>query len=341
MKIGRNDLCPCGSGKKYKKCCEKKDSGQVLDYAQIQDQLYTFGTTLLETKIARFHERYIGDENVSTELSLILKYYGSTIFVLHDQVEQKSIVQHFLETFPISTYKDEVKQVIASWNQSFPSVAVVKGKQAGSITVEDLYTKEVKQVMTVNGVERFEPGEVLLGTLIPVGDMYQYFVGPISYVDQDKEDFQKLLIDYYQENSGKNPARFVLAEFFTFILFFVTSVADVEGKEETAPAEVGYEWDKPVYEEIANEFLAFFEKSSVSYDYQIGLKMWNNFTKSVQPIIRNAQNYTAALVYVVDQMVSVEKTWTQQDLATEFNVSASSISSTNKKIMDVVMQGMV
>jgi len=23
-KIGRNDPCPCGSGKKYKKCCEQK-----------------------------------------------------------------------------------------------------------------------------------------------------------------------------------------------------------------------------------------------------------------------------------------------------------------------------
>ena len=23
-KIGRNELCPCGSGKKYKKCCIKK-----------------------------------------------------------------------------------------------------------------------------------------------------------------------------------------------------------------------------------------------------------------------------------------------------------------------------
>ncbi|WP_334297396.1 SEC-C metal-binding domain-containing protein [Anaerosolibacter carboniphilus] len=21
IKVGRNDLCPCGSGKKYKKCC--------------------------------------------------------------------------------------------------------------------------------------------------------------------------------------------------------------------------------------------------------------------------------------------------------------------------------
>jgi preprotein translocase subunit SecA len=23
-KIGRNDLCPCGSGKKYKKCCGRE-----------------------------------------------------------------------------------------------------------------------------------------------------------------------------------------------------------------------------------------------------------------------------------------------------------------------------
>jgi hypothetical protein len=25
---GRNDACPCGSGKKYKKCCQKKDEEQ-------------------------------------------------------------------------------------------------------------------------------------------------------------------------------------------------------------------------------------------------------------------------------------------------------------------------
>lgn len=26
-KAGRNDPCPCGSGKKYKKCCWEKDQG--------------------------------------------------------------------------------------------------------------------------------------------------------------------------------------------------------------------------------------------------------------------------------------------------------------------------
>ena len=27
-KTGRNELCPCGSGKKYKKCCEQRDERQ-------------------------------------------------------------------------------------------------------------------------------------------------------------------------------------------------------------------------------------------------------------------------------------------------------------------------
>jgi uncharacterized protein YecA (UPF0149 family) len=26
-KVGRNDPCPCGSGKKYKKCCLGKEAG--------------------------------------------------------------------------------------------------------------------------------------------------------------------------------------------------------------------------------------------------------------------------------------------------------------------------
>ena len=31
MKIGRNDLCPCGSGKKYKKCCLIRDNREVCE----------------------------------------------------------------------------------------------------------------------------------------------------------------------------------------------------------------------------------------------------------------------------------------------------------------------
>jgi hypothetical protein len=30
-KIGRNDPCPCGSGKKFKKCCIKKQGSDLID----------------------------------------------------------------------------------------------------------------------------------------------------------------------------------------------------------------------------------------------------------------------------------------------------------------------
>ena len=34
MKIGRNAPCPCGSGKKYKKCCLRKNEASPLDRRQ-------------------------------------------------------------------------------------------------------------------------------------------------------------------------------------------------------------------------------------------------------------------------------------------------------------------
>ena len=44
QKIGRNDPCPCGSGKKYKKCCGAAgDSGVIinpdLDYISINREI--------------------------------------------------------------------------------------------------------------------------------------------------------------------------------------------------------------------------------------------------------------------------------------------------------------
>ena len=43
-KVGRNDPCPCGSGKKYKKCCDKKSQGikfkaEKIHSSSIGDQI--------------------------------------------------------------------------------------------------------------------------------------------------------------------------------------------------------------------------------------------------------------------------------------------------------------
>ena len=37
-KIGRNDMCPCGSGLKYKKCCLRKSKDQLAFEAYVDAQ---------------------------------------------------------------------------------------------------------------------------------------------------------------------------------------------------------------------------------------------------------------------------------------------------------------
>ena len=39
LKIGRNDLCPCGSGLKYKKCCLGKEKPAPLS-EEIKEKIY-------------------------------------------------------------------------------------------------------------------------------------------------------------------------------------------------------------------------------------------------------------------------------------------------------------
>jgi len=40
-KIGRNDPCPCGSGKKYKQCCLAKPGGRLKFKAKVISQKET------------------------------------------------------------------------------------------------------------------------------------------------------------------------------------------------------------------------------------------------------------------------------------------------------------
>lgn len=49
-KVGRNDPCPCGSGKKHKKCCESKASKLSIGNAQVLTG---------PNKMASFFQRHI------------------------------------------------------------------------------------------------------------------------------------------------------------------------------------------------------------------------------------------------------------------------------------------
>jgi hypothetical protein len=58
-KMGRNDLCFCGSGKKFKKCCENKKAKQAIT-----------NPTILTTpnKTSSFFQSYIKPNNTTKNI---------------------------------------------------------------------------------------------------------------------------------------------------------------------------------------------------------------------------------------------------------------------------------
>ncbi|MED4017679.1 MULTISPECIES: SEC-C metal-binding domain-containing protein [Sutcliffiella] len=52
MQINRNDICPCGSGKKYKKCCMQKDN--IIDLHSLKEKRFYEEKHVLTTKVIRF-----------------------------------------------------------------------------------------------------------------------------------------------------------------------------------------------------------------------------------------------------------------------------------------------
>ena len=57
MKIGRNDPCPCGSGKKFKKCHEgREDELALMGMEEITDEISANITSLPEVDYGRSKE---------------------------------------------------------------------------------------------------------------------------------------------------------------------------------------------------------------------------------------------------------------------------------------------
>lgn len=91
MKIGRNQLCPCGSGIKYKKCClnKPKEDNEVYD---IDDIRYMEKHNFIDP--FTYHDNYIHTKKVkATKINKkLLNIYDNK-----EQLSTKNIIDDYLE----------------------------------------------------------------------------------------------------------------------------------------------------------------------------------------------------------------------------------------------------
>jgi hypothetical protein len=93
-KVGRNDTCPCGSGRKYKRCCEGKATSSTLS---------STATPALTGGKFRFEPGSYGDKGT----------FAASISCLK-QVRPDEWVYHFVLANPHASFEEEQAAVDAA-----------------------------------------------------------------------------------------------------------------------------------------------------------------------------------------------------------------------------------
>ncbi|WP_144510294.1 YecA family protein [Bacillus sp. FJAT-22090] len=146
--IGRNDPCPCGSGKKYKKCCESKET---ITIEEVQ-------TEELERILQTFYDEYPERKDIPAFADLVktwtvpLKQYLDEEmieaivldeFFFHHKPE---IWNNYLEKQQKKIVRPSTLHAIRRWNEPRVFVGEVVDVADDYMTVTHILTKETIQL---------------------------------------------------------------------------------------------------------------------------------------------------------------------------------------------------
>lgn len=334
QEVGRNEPCPCGSGKKYKKCCANKKvvSIQKLLVAEQMDKQLQFLNEVMGPKQANFKDdlKYVLDHvTPSFNEPQFLTVYLTFLFGLRKE-DDSSYWSNFLDSNIESTDRERMRELMENWHQPVPVMAEVTSmdEEVREIVIQDLIDDEEYTVILPE-FHSWAPIDYLFAVLLPIEDKWvpYGFMLPGIYTKKERdiviERISKLQIE------GEDRSNWLETEMVTRMVNAIvardakasTDWIDqmVEGMDDADQAEA-VRTLKEVWDERGNEDLSMFASHiATSYFAENGGK------------VRKPQTYLAAISYLMAQHAT-EEPMTQKEAGAAFNVSASSVSSTVRKI---------
>jgi len=191
MKIGRNDKCPCGSGKKYKKCCLGKDSQDDLHNRRINKTQQG-----LITKIQDYFSKELGDD---------LFWAGINDFFLYDDIElDEDLLEEFGPVFwpwifyNLVFFEGDIKEQGVS-GIIYPDTTIVemflqsKNSDLDDLEIQLLHAAN-RKVFSFYEVQEVTPGRGFHATDLFRGDEHQIIDIKSSRVLQTGDIIYALLI---------------------------------------------------------------------------------------------------------------------------------------------------
>ncbi|QQK76479.1 SEC-C domain-containing protein [Salicibibacter cibarius] len=321
-KIGRNEPCPCGSGKKYKHCClankvvdiRTKMGAQELE--QLSEDLEDFSLHYTDP-IYSLYKAYVHENNWDIDSDYEEEYY--LLFVAWaicnaPLIDGETIFQTFMDE-QSGALRPETKERIDGWVTVPGMYEVIDHIDDDHFKVVSLETGE-RDVFCDKEDELPEIGNGVIGIFVPFTNNVNHFL--FTYDEFPLELLQSV---YEQYRSDLDLARFskAMKNEYPFVLHDLFNeeadprklidTYDWASKKHQAVIELLYETNRPIWDDE---------------DLNLAIEVWQEFCEDENPVIKKEAVFAAALEYLVNMMDGDGAT--QKEIAEKYGTSPSTLS---------------
>lgn len=201
-KSGRNDPCPCGSGKKYKKCCLKQTAATTINLewqrlrrteAELVDRLInfidnTYDTPIMATAWEEFAlglaENYIEPESEMKALFMpwFLFNWRADPFAETGQIYPEStIAEQYLEKYSNRLSRYEKQFIEEATMQAFSFWSVKDSEPGQWLLLQDILLDREIKVMDRQASQTVKDGAILFARVITINNT-SVILGCASYM---------------------------------------------------------------------------------------------------------------------------------------------------------------
>lgn len=345
MTVGRNDPCPCGSGKKYKKCCmpareivslqefrEKRTSDALLDRLV----KYATGGTLdheVALAISRFYCGRPPEEPTPDDLDMPMDWM---MFSYRFPNLGTTLCQHFADHADGLT--TEERGVVSGWASAIPGFFEVTAVGASEAHLRRLGDEQA-YVVTASGTG-LKTGDLAGAFLLPVPSGFRFGAGILTIAAVSPRALEHLLREELGILRRQKPDA-------TWDDLYRTSwprliddghIAERRGDAligvslRSGPAVQGAPVDDAKWRAVADCLAQeMTQDESDPEEVEGGLRLWWDVVHVLRPRVTKVEVWVGALIYIISNRL-YSTGLTQDDAAEWVGVSAATVGARARQI---------
>jgi len=211
--VGRNDPCPCGSGKKYKKCCSGKN--EVFLDKQVDQDLnrILYNSFEVISKQVAFDEFETYTNSWKEEVGTLwdMKSIEEAVSAYYILISRSDLWKDYLSDILNETLRSNVRQVLETWKEPIILLGNVVAEQDGYLEIKELIGSET-YYLKQNEKMALSLGMLVLGIVLPQHKIKKQSVKIVSSlmcVRDDEGALESAIQSFSKMNHAASNANFL------------------------------------------------------------------------------------------------------------------------------------